>query len=404
MQFREVIGQKEMKKQLVQLYRQKRLGHALLFLAREGTGGLPMALAFSQFLVCEKVHGRNNQAAAPSLFGEPEPQVSAAEELMDSCGECPACRKASGMIHPDIHFSYPVIPKRSGDKPISTDYVAEWREFIKENPYGNRYDWIQHIGAENQQGNITANECHDIIRKMSLKSFEAPYKILIMWMPELLGNDGNRLLKLFEEPPEDTLFILVAENQGLILPTILSRLQLIKIPQLTRQDLEAALELRESVPMEKAERIAAISDGNYHEALQLLLHADEDWEPWLRTWLNNIIRANREGQVKWIEDISKTGREKQKQFLKYFSHLVDIAIRVKMSGETGPSYAENQSSTEFALRLNKQFDYGQMDAIANELNQAAFYIERNANAKILFHALTIKLYHIITNKSVILIP
>ena len=405
MQFSEVIGQKETKHQLVQLYHQNRLSHALLFLGREGSGSLALAMAFAQFLVCDKVHGKNDQPPAPSLFGEPEPEKAVADlTLTDSCGTCPSCQKASKLIHPDIHYSYPVIPRKSGEKPISTDYIAAWREFIKATPYGNRYDWIQYIGAENQQGNITANECHDISRKMSLKSFEAPYKILIMWMPELLGNEGNRLLKLLEEPPPDTLFILVAENQNLILPTILSRLQLIKIPQLTNRDIEAALELRESVTMEKAEQIAAISEGNYHEALHLLQHADDDWDQWLRGWLNDIIRANRDGQIKWIDEMAKTGREKQKQFLRYFTHLLDMAIRVKISGETGPAYAENRSATEFALRLNKQFDYGQMDAIATELDNAAYYIERNANAKILFHALTIKLNHIITNKSVILIP
>jgi DNA polymerase-3 subunit delta' len=212
------------------------------------------------------------------------------------------------------------------------------------------------------------------------------------------------LLKLIEEPPPDTLFIMVAENQSLILPTLLSRLQLIKIPLLPQRDIEAALELRESVPVQKAEQIAAISDGNYHEALQILQHADDDWEQWLRTWLNDVVKGNRESQLKWIEEISKTGREKQKQFLKYFTHLIDLAIRVRMSGESGPSYAANQQSSDFALRLNKLLDSAQLEALAHEMNNAAYYIERNANAKILFHALTIKLYHIITNKSVILIP
>ena len=149
--------------------------------------------------------------------------------------------KSAGLIHPDIHFSYPVVPKKSGDKPLSSDYITEWREFIKQYPYGNGYDWLQFIGAENKQGNITAYECNDIIRKLSLKSFESRYKILLMWLPEYLGNAGNKLLKLIEEPPEDTLFLLVAENESLILPTILSRTQLVKIPALDIKDIEAAL-------------------------------------------------------------------------------------------------------------------------------------------------------------------
>ncbi len=146
-----------------------------------------------------------------------------------------------GLVHPDIHFSYPVVTKKAGSPPISTDYITEWREFIKSYPYGNVYDWLQFIGAENKQGNITAHECNDIIRKLNLKSFESEYKILVMWMPEYLGNEGNKLLKLIEEPPPNTLFILVAENESLILPTILSRCQVVRIPALETSDIENAL-------------------------------------------------------------------------------------------------------------------------------------------------------------------
>lgn len=405
MPFSELIGQTDTRQQLIQLFRQNRLSHALLFLGREGSGALQLALSFAQFLVCEKVHGKAaSPVAAASLFGDPEPATGPDLSLSDSCGVCPACVKSWKHIHPDIHFSYPVIPRKAGDKPVSTDFIAPWREFLKENPYGNQYDWIQRIGAENQQGNITAAECHDIIRKMSLKSFEAPYKILIMWMPERLGADGNRLLKLFEEPPPDTLFILVAESQGQILQTILSRLQLVKIPQLSKADIVQALQNRESVSPDRAEQVASISEGNYREALQHLQHADENWEQLLRTWLNDVVRGNREAQLKWIEGIAKTGRENQKQFLQYFMHLIDLAIRVKILGQPGMIYAENQSTSDFADRLHKLLDAGQLQALANEMESAVYYIERNANAKITFHALTIKLYHIIKNKSVILVP
>ena len=156
---------------------------------------------------------------------------------MDSCGHCAACIKAQQFIHPDIHFSFPVIPKKSGTPPVSDDYINEWREFITNYPYGNVYDWLQFLGAENKQGNITAEECNQINHKLSLKAFESNYKILIMWMPEFLGNSGNKLLKLIEEPPPDTLFIFVAQDENAILPTILSSTQLIKIPLLTMKKL-----------------------------------------------------------------------------------------------------------------------------------------------------------------------
>ena len=187
----------------------------------------------------------------------------------DSCGVCSSCIKAHQLVHPDIHFSYPVVTKKSGTPPISADYISEWREFIKNYPYGNVYDWLQFIGAENKQGNITAQECNDIIRKLSLKSFESEYKILIMWMPEYLGNEGNKLLKLIEEPPPNTLFILVAENESLILPTIVSRCQLIKIPVLETNEVEEALVNRNNTSTDIARQAASVSEGNYREALQL---------------------------------------------------------------------------------------------------------------------------------------
>lgn len=409
MQFSQVIGQKDLKTQLTHLIMQNRLSHALLFLGKEGSGALLLARAFAQYTVCERVNGKqitdnSQQSTEPSLFEKFEPtEVSETSTinpklLTDSCGQCAACKKATLLIHPDIHFCYPVISHKTGDKPISTDYITEWREFITKNPYGNSYDWLQFIGAENKQGNITSEETKDIVRKMSLKSFEAGYKILIIWMPELLGKEGNKLLKLIEEPPPDTLFILVAENEALILPTILSRTQLIKIPLLHNREIEAALELREGVSVQKAAQIASISEGNYHEALQQLQHTEDDWEVLLRDWLNSIIKTGPLAQIKWIEEISKTGREKQKQFLKYFTHLLQQSLRLKISGNTANSVTKN----DFAIKINKLCDIAQQEAIINELDQAAYFIERNANAKMLFHALTIKLYHIISNKSVIL--
>ena len=404
MLFNEVIGQKDLKEQLVNMIQHNRLSHALLFLGKEGSGALPLAIAFANYLSLPK----NNTAvknSSPGLFGdepvtEPTPLPTTVAEIDDWMQQQPGWSKLKDMVHPDIHFSYPVIPKKSGDKPISTDYIKEWREFIHSNPYGNAYDWLQFIGAENKQGNITASECSDIIRKMNLKSFESEYKILIMWMPEALGKEGNKLLKLIEEPPPQTLFILVAENDELVLPTILSRTQLVKVPPLSNQDVESALELRQGVSVQKAQQVAAISSGNYHEALQQLQHAEDDWEVFLRHWLNSIVRTGPAAQVKWIDEISKIGREKQKQFLRYFVHILEIANRLRII----PTKTEDQNrpDVEFALKFNKLCNISQQEAIVKELDNASYYIERNANAKILFHALTIKLYHIISNKSVIL--
>src|SRR4051812_38904572 len=253
MLFKDVIGQSDVKQHLAEMVQQNRLSHALLFLAKPGSGGLPLALAFAQFLVCERVNGKsasNQQGTSLFDLDEPATPINPISPFTDACGECSACNKARQMVHPDIHFSYPVIPKKSGDKPKSTDFISEWREFLLQNPYGNVYDWLQFIGADNKQGNITAEECNDIIRQLSLKSFESEYKILLMWMPEYLGKEGNKLLKLIEEPPANTLFILVAESEGQILQTILSRTQLVKVPQLENADVEAALQARSNTPPE----------------------------------------------------------------------------------------------------------------------------------------------------------
>jgi DNA polymerase-3 subunit delta' len=303
------------------------------------------------------------------------------------------------MVHPDIHYTYPVIPKKPGDKPVSTDYGSEWREFIAKFPYGNAYDWLQFIGAENKQGNITAQECNDIIHKLSLKSFESGYKILILWMPEYLGNEGNKLLKLIEEPPPNTLFLLVAENESLVLQTILSRTQLVKIPLPEPADIEKALVEQTGLGVEQARQIAVLCEGNYHEALQLTRHADDDWQGVLREWLNAILKNGPIAQVKWIDEISKMGRERQKQFLRYFNHLLEQAVRLRyIDASLLPIPAAEK---DIALRLNKIADVGQQKAIVEELDRAAYYIERNAHAKMLFHALTIKLLHILAEKRVI---
>src|SRR2546423_10147680 len=329
MEFKDVIGQTEVKQHLVELVQHNRLGHALLFLGREGSGALPLAIAFAQYIVSSPSDAINSQE---DLFGDGKGSGPAFISL-DKVILQPAWQRANELVHPDLHFSYPVIPTKSGDKPISTDYIHEWRELIKTNPYGNIYDWLQFIGAENKQGNITAYECSDIIRKLSLKTFESEYKVLLMWMPEYLGNEGNKLLKMIEEPPANTLFILVAENESLILPTIVSRTQLIKIPLLSTDEITMALRERAGIATEQARQTALVSEGNYREALQLVQHAEEDWQGLLRNWLNTIMKTGPVSQVKWIEETGKLGRERQKQFLKYFGHLLEQAIRLQAMGD-----------------------------------------------------------------------
>jgi DNA polymerase-3 subunit delta' len=403
LRFADIIGQSETKKQLTALVQQNRLSHALLFKGKEGNGSLSIAIALAQYIVCEKVNRPQSIDNGPSLFGEADlkPQASNFKPEADSCGICPACLKAGQLAHPDIHFSYPTVTKKPGEKPVATDFIAEWREFIKLNPYGNGFDWIEQIKEkDNSQGKITSAECNDILRKLSLKTFESEYKVLVMWMPEELEKEGNKLLKIIEEPPPNTLFILVTENAEQVLPTIVSRCQLIRIPALADAEIEEALISRNKTEPAIARQVAAVSEGNYREAMQLVQHAEEDWQTLLRDWLNAILKTGPVSQAKWVEEISRLGREKQKQFLRYFNHLLGQSVRLRYTNNNGlPGQGTEQ---DFAHRLNKIAGIEQQQAMLEELDKATYFIERNANAKMLFHALTIKLYHIIQDKIVFL--
>ena len=397
MVFKDIIGQASVKAHLIDMVQQNRLSHALLFLGKEGSGALPLAINFAQFVVSQPA------ASEPvaDLFGgftaiESGPAYKSPQDL----AEDPSYLRAAKLLHPDLHFTYPVISKKPGEKPVSADYISNWRDFYTQFPYGNVYDWLQFIGAENKQGNITAEECNEIIHKLSLKSFESAFKVLVLWMPEYLGKEGNKLLKLIEEPPPNTLFILVAESEEQILPTLLSRCQLIRVPLLSNEEVEEALFERAKASKETASQIAGISEGNYREALQLLQHSEEDWHSYLREWLNATLKGGPIAQVKFTEEAAKLGREKQKQFLRYFNHLLQMSIRIKVLGADQVKMGDQEK--DFAIRLNKIASVSQQQAIIEELDKASYYIERNANAKMLFQALTLKLYHIIQNKTLIL--
>lgn len=411
MQFNQIIAHEPIKNRLKLLVQKNRLSHALLFLGKEGSGALPLAIAFAQYILCEKVNGQQANKKAGFLFGD-EDNVKQDIYLEDSCGECNSCKKINQLVHPDLHFSYPVVKRDSRhDRVLSTDYVSEWRQFVQQFPYNNVTDWLDFLKENskvkidnpvNKQGNITAFECDDISHKLSLKSFESNYKVLIMWMPEYLGKEGNKLLKLIEEPPSDTIFLMVAEDEKAILPTILSRTQLIKIPSPENEEIKNALVNNYHIELEKASQIAAVSEGNYREALQLAQNPEEDLQTQVRDWLNIIVKNNVNSQIKWIEEISKIGREKQKTFLKYFIHLLEQAVRTSyLSKESLKNIAEKD--LDFSERLNKICTFEAQEEMVKELEKAVYFIERNAHAKMLFHSLTIRFFHIIKDNSVILV-
>ena len=414
MQFPQVIAQQPILQQLQALESDNRLSHALLFIGKEGSGALPMAINFAQNLISQKIQTAPKPApvVVADLFGGfsalPTEEETPTEKITPIPNPTIGIEvAAAALLHPDLHFSIPVVKKGNSDKPaVSADWAAEWREFFKLMPYGNVFDWLQFIKADNRQGNITAEECNDIIHKLSLKAFSGGLKILVLWMPEYLGAMGNKLLKLIEEPPPNTLFLLVAESEEGILPTIVSRCQVIRIPPLHEDDIEAALISRCNMEPAAARQIALVSDGNYREALQLMQHNTEDWNALLRDWLNATLQKGPSAfkrfdmQLKMTAQLAELGREKQKQLLRYFLQLLEQSLRLRLMGEAQLKLPDAEK--EFAQRLNKMSGLSTQRAIATEIENAIYYIERNANPKILFQALTIKLRSIVLDKTILL--
>jgi DNA polymerase-3 subunit delta' len=362
MLFKDVAGQANAKSSLIQMWRSGRMPHALLLLGREGTGGLPLALAFAQYLFCE------------------------AKSDDDSCGLCAGCQKVQRFEHADLHFTFPVF----GSKVTSAKYIRGFRQFIKETPYGTTYDWLQAINAENKQGNITAEESREIIEQLSLKSYEGGLKIQIIWRPEYLEKSGNILLKLIEEPPANTIFLLVAEDAEDVLPTIRSRTQLVRLTPIPPAEIAAMLTANGLSNVRKAGQVAQIADGSFTEALKLLEHIENDLLPAVRAWFNAIFTNNGIGLVRFSDEWGKEGREGIKNLIAYTLTLLEGALRAAHLPDGAASLSPEDA--EFARKLATRKLPVEVTALMIEaLTDAAFHIERNAHSKSVLLALSIRL-------------
>lgn len=366
MQFKEVIGQEYLKQKLIEEVQHDRISHAQLFLGPEGCGNLTLALAYAQYINCE-----NKQES-------------------DSCGVCSSCLKASKLIHPDIHYAFPVISKKPGKASISNDFINEWRTFIEEGTYQNVYQWLQHIQADNKQGNITVDECREIIRKLSLKTYEGKNKIMIIWMPEYLGHIGNVLLKIIEEPTDDTIFLLVAEDMDKILNTIISRTQLIKVPPIADHAIEAKINKSFNFDSNEAKRIAYLSDGNYREALEIIQEESNINAGVLKEWLNGCYKKNHIAITNWVDEIAREGREKQKNFLKYLTFILRESIILPFDQDKTLQRSGGEEA-KMAQTINQLLGIENTYQFVKEIDKAHARIERNANPKILFLNLSIHL-------------
>jgi DNA polymerase III subunit delta' len=371
MQFSKVVGHDILKAHLIRIAAEKKVPHAQLFLSMPGAGGLPLALAFAQYLVCE----------------QPSEQ--------DSCGKCPACLKSSRQIHPDIHYTYPVIRLKNANRPpISADYAEAWRSAMDENPYISEYEWLQKLTNENSQGNITREECRYVIQQLNLKSFEGGYKVQIIWMAENLGETGNLLLKLIEEPPGNTVLILIAENQEAILPTILSRTQIMKLPALKETDISQALTELYGLGDTAAAEIAYISQGNFRKAQQLATGELEGFGDDLKSWMVFCMRGPSSDLVKWTEKAHSNGREYLKKF---FTYSIDIFRETTASRYSQEQLKPHVSSSELPVvqALKKYITHDKLYELIPLMEEKAYHIERNVNAKIALMDLSIQMRDIL---------
>lgn len=372
MQFKQIIGQEKVKQQLIQTVTENRVSHAQLFLATEGSGALPLAVAYAQYLNCEQ------------------------KTPTDSCGECASCRKYEKYIHPDLHFSYPFFAKNKED--IASNYLEEWREMLNKDIYFDLDTWRSYLEAGNKQPNINIAECHDMIKKLSLKAFEAPTKVLIIWLPEFLDTQGNALLKIIEEPPANTLFILVAQNQEQILSTILSRTQIVKIPKLPKQIIQTYFIEKANLGQEQAEEYSFLADGNLIIAKALLNDTPNDNAGIFADWLRLAYKNNVPELIAFTETAASWGRENQKNFLKYGVIFLRECSLLLSGTETLVKLPPQTLDTAQKLTKNV-LNLPMVEALINELEKAHYHIERNANPKILFLDVSLQLIKIIKFKT-----
>ena len=376
MLFNQIIGQEHIKNHLRTSAENGRIPHAQLFVGNEGSGTLPMAIAYAQFLLCN---------------------------FSDNTEACNI--KCDKLQHPDLHFAFPVTTSDSVKKhPVSNLFLEDWRQFLKEQPYASLFNWLQHIGVENKQGNIGVDEALDVVKKLQLKSYEGGYKVMIIWMAEKMNiAAANKLLKLIEEPPQKTVFLLITENEEQIINTIRSRCQALHFPVLATQDIATALIEREQCSESEAAKVAHQAEGNYNKAVQLLQNDDADliFEEWFVTWIRTAFKAKGNASVvqqlvSWSDTIAKAGRENQKRFLAYCLQFFRQALLLNYKSA---DLVFMETKTGFDLSKFAPFVHaGNILDIEKELNDAIYHIERNGNAKIILLDLSMKLTRFLHKK------
>ena len=375
MRFKDITGNEKLKQQLIQSVKSEHIAHAQLFLGPEGSPNLTLALAYATFLNCLD------------------------RQIDDSCGKCNSCRKNDKLIHPDVNFAFPVssTSKITGKDVISASYLSEWRNFIIQDPYNNASGWNSYFGGENKQLNISKEESRQIIRHLSLKPFEGKYKVMLIWLPEYMNpSAANALLKILEEPTDNTVFILVANDEKKILSTIRSRTQVIRILPFKDEEIMNLLIEHHFIDEDKSRQISHLVDGNINEALRLAREVEDDSHVMFRDWMRLCYLGNLVEIVNWTERFSKMSKVAQQTLLQYGLSMMREALIV-LSGETTLSRLMGEE-LEFINNFTRTLEIQTIEVLSNHLNDAYYHLERNANSKILFLDLSLCIVEIF-NKS-----
>jgi DNA polymerase-3 subunit delta' len=372
MRFSEITGQEIIKKKLIQTVLDHRVSHAQLFFGPEGNEKLALAIAYAQFINCQ------NQITG---------------DYHDSCGICPSCIKYQKLVHPDLHFIFPIsTTKKVTKKPKSNDFLEEWRAFLIENDYHvNLHEWYEFIGIENKQGIINADDCNEIIHTLSYKSYESEYKVMILWMVEkLYYSAAPKILKILEEPPEKTLFILITEDPDQVISTIRSRTLLVKIPKIGIKDLTTYLTEKHGAGEREAGIIARQSYGNLKQALHRLQHTEEDqfnfvnFRKWMLSCYNNKIIE----MAGFSGEIARIGRENQKDFLSYALKVIGYCSIFAFGKDE--QVAAGGEELKFLKNISAYINPSNYERFSELFNTAIYHIERNAHPQTLFFDVSLK--------------
>ena len=369
--FKDIIGQQAIKQRLQNLVHEERIPHALLISGAEGIGKLPLALAFAQYVSCE----RRTQE--------------------DACGSCPSCVKFAKLEHPDLHFVFPIIKAEGSKTAICDDFVFDFRRFVLNNPYGTNNEWINRI-ASGKQGMIYEAESSEIVRKLSLKTYESEYKIMIIWQPERMhAVCSNKLLKILEEPPEKTLFLLVSEQPDALLTTIQSRTQRISVPLIDREDMSKAIQRQFNLTEEQSWHVARIANGNFHKAIEVIESSEEqqfNYDQFV-FFMRKAYQRNVFELKSWSDMMAKIGREKQKSFFRYVQRMLreNFVLNLHLEELNYLNQDESQFSQKFSPFVNERNIEEMMEQVA----LAEAHIESNVQAKMVFLDLSLKFTHLL---------